>query len=266
MTGAADYDAIVVGAGPAGSAIGILLAEEGMSVLVLDRATFPRSKMCGEYLSPETARILHRLGVLDTVDRAGAVPLWGMSITGPDGSRIVGTYPTTGRWRGYRDHALAIPRATFDAILTDRPPRDACGFPGEVSRDRSDHGRQSGRGCRGLRPRGSAPALSRPARDRRGRAQLRGGAPARPGVAAPAPTHGVHDVHVGTDRPGGSRRDLREPAGLLDPEPVGAGSSQRQRGRAPCRRRARSRAPRCLLRCPDPAAPVAWAAAGGISP
>ena len=70
MTGAADYDAIVVGAGPAGSATGILLAEDGMTVLVLDRATFPRSKMCGEYLSPETARILDRLGVLDTVDRA----------------------------------------------------------------------------------------------------------------------------------------------------------------------------------------------------
>ena len=76
--------------------------------------------MCGEYLSPETARILDRLGVLHAVDGAGAVPLWGMTITGPDGSRIVGTYPTSGRWRGYRDHALAIPRATFDGILTDR--------------------------------------------------------------------------------------------------------------------------------------------------
>jgi flavin-dependent dehydrogenase len=120
VTAAAAYDAIVVGAGPAGSATGILLAESGMTVLVLDRAKFPRSKMCGEYLSPETARILDRLGVLHAVDRAGAVPLWGMTITGPDGARIVGTYPTTGRWRGYRDHALAIPRATFDGILATR--------------------------------------------------------------------------------------------------------------------------------------------------
>ena len=114
------YDAIVVGAGPAGSATGILLAESGASVLVLDRAAFPRPKMCGEYLSPETARILDRLGVLEAVDRAGAVPLAGMTITGPDGSRIVGTYPTAGRWRGYRDFALAIPRDRFDAILADR--------------------------------------------------------------------------------------------------------------------------------------------------
>jgi len=120
MSPAAAYDAIVVGAGPAGSATGILLAEAGMAVLVLDRATFPRPKMCGEYLSPETARILDRLGVLRDVDRAGAVPLRGMTITGPDGARIVGTYPTTGRWRGYRDHALALSRATFDGILVDR--------------------------------------------------------------------------------------------------------------------------------------------------
>jgi 2-polyprenyl-6-methoxyphenol hydroxylase-like FAD-dependent oxidoreductase len=56
MTSADAYDAIVVGAGPAGSATGILLAESGMTVLVLDRATFPRSKMCGEYFRRQGAR------------------------------------------------------------------------------------------------------------------------------------------------------------------------------------------------------------------
>jgi flavin-dependent dehydrogenase len=45
-------DAIVVGAGPAGAATAILLAETGRSVVVLDRAERPRPKICGEYLSP----------------------------------------------------------------------------------------------------------------------------------------------------------------------------------------------------------------------
>src|SRR5262245_17936519 len=78
-------DAIVVGAGPAGAATAILLAEQGVSVGLLDRARFPRDKICGEYLSPEGSRILDRLGVLSTVETRGAKPLRGMRILAPDG-------------------------------------------------------------------------------------------------------------------------------------------------------------------------------------
>jgi flavin-dependent dehydrogenase len=115
-----EYDALVVGAGPAGAATGILLARAGFRVLVVDRERFPRPKICGEYLSPETARILDRVGVLGAVDAAGAVRLSGMTIVAPDGTRLTGTYPSAGPWRGYRDHALAVPRATLDGILVDR--------------------------------------------------------------------------------------------------------------------------------------------------
>lgn len=113
-------DVIVVGAGPAGAATAILLAEAGHEVVLLDRARFPRDKVCGEYLSPEGSRILDRLGVLKSVEAAGARPLRGMRITAPDGTRLVGDYPRTGRWRGYRDHALAVPRRSFDAALVER--------------------------------------------------------------------------------------------------------------------------------------------------
>jgi geranylgeranyl reductase family protein len=113
-------DVVVVGAGPAGAATAILLAERGVAVTLLDKAAFPRPKICGEYLSPEAARVLDRLGVLKTVDVAGAQPLHGMRITAPDGTVLDGVYPTSGRWRGYRDHALAIPREVFDRILVER--------------------------------------------------------------------------------------------------------------------------------------------------
>ncbi len=122
------YDAIVVGAGPAGATTGILLAEAGLRLLVLDRASFPRPKICGEYLSPEASRVLDRLAVLKPIEDAGAVPLRGMAITAPDGTRLAGTYPTTGPWRGYRDHALAIPRLVLDRILTDRLRETAADF------------------------------------------------------------------------------------------------------------------------------------------
>ncbi len=113
-------DVVVVGAGPAGAATAVLLAERGHAVTLLDKAAFPRPKICGEYLSPEAARVLDRLGVLKAVDAAGAQPLHGMRITAPDGTVLDGAYPTGGRWRGYRDHALAVPREAFDRVLVER--------------------------------------------------------------------------------------------------------------------------------------------------
>ena len=113
-------DIVIVGAGPAGSATAILLAERGFTVMLLGKAAFPRPKICGEYLSPEASRILDRLGVLKDVDAAGAQPLSGMRIIAPDGTRLDGAYPTAGPWRAYRDHALAVPREILDALLLER--------------------------------------------------------------------------------------------------------------------------------------------------
>ncbi len=112
--------AIVVGAGPAGAASALFLAERGLEVLVLDRARFPRPKICGEYLSPEAARILDRLGVLKALEAAGATPLAGMLITAPDGTTVAGSYRAIGPWRPYQGHALGVPRITLDAALADR--------------------------------------------------------------------------------------------------------------------------------------------------
>ena len=104
------WDAIVVGAGPAGAATALLLSRGGARVLLLDRARFPRHKPCSEYLSPATTAILGRLdGVLEAVERAPHAKVYGMKVVAPSGvvmcGRLAGAY------------SFALPRATFDTIL-----------------------------------------------------------------------------------------------------------------------------------------------------
>lgn len=58
-----DADVVVVGAGPVGSVLGLLLRRAGLRALVLDRSHFPRDKPCGEGLLPSGTAILRELGI-----------------------------------------------------------------------------------------------------------------------------------------------------------------------------------------------------------
>jgi flavin-dependent dehydrogenase len=60
---ALEVDAAIVGAGPAGSTLAALLAQRGVSVALIDRDTFPRDKLCGEFLSYDALPIVDRLGI-----------------------------------------------------------------------------------------------------------------------------------------------------------------------------------------------------------
>ena len=62
MSEAEAFDAVVVGAGPAGSAAAAVLAEHGRSVLLLEKDVFPRHKVCGEFLSADALPSLDRIG------------------------------------------------------------------------------------------------------------------------------------------------------------------------------------------------------------
>ena len=117
------WDAVIVGAGPAGATTALLCARAGASVLLVDRARFPRDKPCSEYLSPATTDILERLGggggaggggggILEAVERTAHAKLYGMKVVAPDGTAAVG------RFRGGpRPYSFALPRTAFDTIL-----------------------------------------------------------------------------------------------------------------------------------------------------
>ena len=68
-------DVVVIGGSLAGAACARELARLGLDVVALERGTFPRSKVCGGFVSPGAVDCLERLGVLDEVRAAGAVEI-----------------------------------------------------------------------------------------------------------------------------------------------------------------------------------------------
>jgi menaquinone-9 beta-reductase len=115
---------IVVGGGPAGAASAWALASQGLDVVCVDKARFPRDKPCAEYLSPQGSRILSAMGVLTTVEEAGAAQLDGMRVRSPNGGIIHGEFAAQHGFAGFRDRGLALRRRYLDPILL-QAARDA---------------------------------------------------------------------------------------------------------------------------------------------
>ena len=110
LQNAAMLDVIVAGAGPAGSIASIVLARAGVRVLIVDRDTFPRDKLCGDTLNPGAIGLLVSLG-LTGGPLATARPLDGMLVSGPR-SAVRAEY-------GQGRVGLAVTRRDLDAWLLD---------------------------------------------------------------------------------------------------------------------------------------------------
>ncbi len=84
---------------------------------MLDRATFPRDKVCAEYLSPQASRILSAMGAMAEIDASGPAHLTGMRVRAPNGYEIHGSFVARHGFRAFRDRGLAVRRSVLDAIL-----------------------------------------------------------------------------------------------------------------------------------------------------
>jgi flavin-dependent dehydrogenase len=121
--GAAPWDVLVVGAGPAGSVAAGELARLGASVLVVDRANFPRTKVCGCCLNGRALAALSDAGLGSLPAAAGAVPLHSMCLAA---GRRTARLPL--------GHGRSLSRSALDAALVRAAiARGAAFLPGTIA-------------------------------------------------------------------------------------------------------------------------------------
>jgi len=107
-----DADVLVVGAGPGGSAAAHALAQTGLDVLLLEKSSFPREKVCGDGLTPRAVKSLVEMGI-DTSGANGFIRNRGLRIIG-GGVTLELPWPELA---SYPDYGLVRPRLDFDELL-----------------------------------------------------------------------------------------------------------------------------------------------------
>ncbi|MEP7213859.1 MAG: NAD(P)/FAD-dependent oxidoreductase [Acidobacteriota bacterium] len=105
----------IVGAGPAGSSLAIRLAVRGFDVTLIERESFPRHKLCGEFISPECFDHFAELGLLDEMISAGGDRVFETTFFSPSGRSV--TVPSS--FIG-GESALSLSRAEMDLRLLKR--------------------------------------------------------------------------------------------------------------------------------------------------
>jgi geranylgeranyl reductase family protein len=110
-----EADVIVVGAGPAGATTAFYLAQAGLDVLLLEKATFPREKVCGDGLTPRAVKALVAMGI-DVSESNGWLRNKGLRVIGA-GQRMELPWPELSSYPGY---GLVRTRADLDQTLARR--------------------------------------------------------------------------------------------------------------------------------------------------
>lgn len=114
-------EALVIGAGPAGSAAAIALARAGHAVLLVDRCRFPRGKPCGEYYNPEGVRLLGELGLpASSLRAAGAHSVPVLHLGTPDCGTLSVPFSEVGP---AGEPALTLGREVLDTLLVEEARR-----------------------------------------------------------------------------------------------------------------------------------------------
>ncbi len=108
-----DYEVIVVGGGPAGSSCAVFLGRRGIKTLLVDKASFPRDKTCGDEISDKCADILREIGVDEEVKKLQHSMIYGLVSSSPSGIQI-----ETSESSGF--HQYVCKREIFDDLIFEQ--------------------------------------------------------------------------------------------------------------------------------------------------
>jgi flavin-dependent dehydrogenase len=111
------YDALIIGAGPAGCSTAIRLKQAGLSVVLVEKLPFPRFRI-GESLLPNGNHLLREIGVWEKVERAGFIPKFGARFLLGSGDAEKKVLFATGLIPGL-ESTYQVDRARFDSLLLD---------------------------------------------------------------------------------------------------------------------------------------------------
>lgn len=89
------FDAIVVGAGPGGSSMAMYLTQQGKKVLLLEKATYPRDKTCGDAVGTRAVAVLRELGFAEEIENIPHEKVYGVLFSSPSRKLVQIRFPGT---------------------------------------------------------------------------------------------------------------------------------------------------------------------------
>jgi len=118
------YDVIIVGAGPAGATAALYAERSNLSCIVLDKAIFPRDKICGDALSGKSVRIMEELDLTSEVEQLGGSEINRITFGAPNHSQF-DVHLKGNNKNNFITKGFVIPRKIFDYYLFQKAQKVA---------------------------------------------------------------------------------------------------------------------------------------------